>query len=72
MTFYKAVFLLAVLRANQLFSSAGVDVGLVFHSLRHTYVSLCVAAGIKPLDISRFAGHSKVTTTLNITRIVRG
>nr|WP_235633115.1 hypothetical protein [Mycolicibacterium fluoranthenivorans] len=29
-------------------------------------MSLCVAAGIKPLDISRYVGHSKVTTTLNI------
>lgn len=66
LTFYKAVFRPAVLRAGRMFPSANVDAGLVFHSLRHTYVSLCVAAGIKPLDISRFAGHSKVTTTLNI------
>lgn len=66
MAFYKAVFRPAVLRGNRLFPHAGVDVGLVFHSLRHTYVSLCVAAGIEPLNISRFAGHSKVTTTLNI------
>lgn len=65
-TYYKAVFRPAVLRAGRMFPSANVDAGLVFHSLRHTYVSLCVAAGIKPLDISRFAGHSKVTTTLNI------
>lgn len=64
--YYKSVFRPAVLRANRLFPSAKIDIGLVFHSLRHTYVSLCVAAGIKPLDISRFAGHSKVTTTLNI------
>ena len=28
---------------------AGLPKGLVFHSLRHTYVSLCVAAGIPPL-----------------------
>lgn len=66
LTYYKAVFRPAVVRANRLFPQAGIDSGLVFHSLRHTYVSLCVAAGIKPLDISRFAGHSKVTTTLNI------
>ncbi|MFA5709459.1 tyrosine-type recombinase/integrase [Mycolicibacterium sp.] len=65
-TYYKAVFRPAVLRANRMFPNAKLDDGLVFHSLRHTYVSLCVAAGIKPLDISRFAGHSKVTTTLNI------
>ena len=37
-----------------------------FADTRHTYVSLCVAAGIPPLQISRFAGHSKVTTTLGI------
>ncbi|OBI76409.1 integrase [Mycolicibacterium fortuitum] len=66
LTFYKAVFRPAILRANRMFPNANLDAGLVFHSLRHTYVSLCVAAGIKPLDISRFAGHSKVTTTLNI------
>lgn len=34
--------------------------------LRHTYASLCVAAGIPPLEISRFMGHAKVTTTLAI------
>jgi hypothetical protein len=35
-------------------------------SLRHTYASLCVAAGIPPLEISRFMGHAKVTTTLTV------
>lgn len=40
--------------------------GLTFHALRHTYASLCVAAGIPPLQLSRFMGHAKVTTTLNI------
>ncbi|MDS1114241.1 hypothetical protein RD149_10715 [Gordonia westfalica] len=37
-----------------------------FHALRHTYVSLCVAVGISALQIARFAGHSKVTTTLSV------
>jgi hypothetical protein len=27
---------------------------------------LCVAAGIPPLEISRFMGHPKVTTTLGV------
>ena len=40
--------------------------GLTFHALRHTYASLCVAAGIPPLQLSRFMGHAKVTTTLGI------
>ena len=58
--FYKAVFRPAVLRAGT------VPTALKFHSCRHTYVSLCVAAGIPALEISRFAGHSKVTTTLEV------
>jgi integrase len=58
-TFYQKVFKPAVARV-------GLPLGVVFHSLRHTYVSLCVAAGIPPLQISRFAGHGKVTTTLGI------
>jgi integrase len=58
-TFYQRVFLPAVARA-------GLPPAVVFHSLRHTYVSLCVAAGIPPLEIGRYVGHSTVTTTLTI------
>jgi integrase len=58
-TFYRVVFRPAK-------QSAELPGGFTFHSLRHTYVSLCVAAGIPPLEISRFAGHSNVTTTLGI------
>jgi integrase len=57
--FYKSLFRPAVLRA-------GLSPDLRFHSLRHRYVSTCVAAGIEPLKISRWVGHSKVTTTLGI------
>jgi integrase len=39
---------------------------LKFHALRHTYASMCVAAGIPPLQLSRFMGHAKVTTTLGV------
>lgn len=65
-TFYKAVFKPALLRANLLAGKTVLPPNLTFHSLRHTYASLCVAAGIPPLEISRFMGHSKVTTTLTI------
>ena len=58
-TFYRCVFRPAVARA-------GLPPALTFHALRHTYASLCVAAGIPPLEISRFMGHSTVTTTLGI------
>ncbi|MCX2756600.1 tyrosine-type recombinase/integrase [Gordonia sp. 4N] len=58
--FYKAVFRPAVLRVGT------VPIGLKFHALRHTYASLCVAAGIPRLEIARFMGHAKVTTTLSV------
>ena len=63
---YKAVYRPAVLRANRLNQTAKLSPELKFHSLRHTYASLCVAAGIPPFDISRFMGHAKPTTTLSI------
>jgi integrase len=59
--FYRLVFKPAVRRVKP-----ALPLGLTFHSLRHTYVSLCVAAGIPPLEISRFAGPSTVTTTLSV------
>jgi integrase len=57
--FYQSVYRPAVVRA-------GLPPGLKFHSLRHNYASLCVAAGIAPLQLSRFMGHTSVTTTLNV------
>lgn len=63
---YKAVFRPSVLRANRLNPSTKLSPELKFHSLRHTYASLCVAAGIPAFDISRFMGHAKPTTTLSI------
>ncbi|QYB02737.1 tyrosine-type recombinase/integrase [Rhodococcus sp. USK10] len=63
-TFYKAVYRPAVLRANRL--GATLPPALKFHALRHTYASLCVAAGIPPLELARFMGHAKVTTTLSV------
>jgi integrase len=56
---YRAVFQPATVRA-------GLSHDLKFHSLRHTYASLCIAAGIEPLKLSRRLGHNKVSTTLNI------
>lgn len=63
---YKAVYQPAVLRANRLTPTVALSPALNFHSLRHTYASLCVAAGIPPFDISRFMGHAKPSTTLGI------
>jgi hypothetical protein len=65
-TFYKAVYRPAVLRANRLTPTAKVDPEQSFHSLRHTYASLCLAAGIRPIDIAELMGHRDVKTTLTV------
>jgi integrase len=65
-TFYKSVYRPAVLRANRLTPTAKVDPDQSFHSLRHTYASLCLAAGIRPIDIAALMGHRDVKTTLTV------
>lgn len=63
---YRSVYRPALLRARRLSPEAGVPAALRFHDLRHTYASLCVAAGLPALAIAGFMGHASVTTTLNI------
>jgi integrase len=65
-TFYKSVYRPAVLRAIRLTPTAKVDPDQSFHSLRHTYASLCLAAGIRPIDIAELMGHRDVKTTLTV------
>jgi integrase len=65
-TFYKAVFRPAAARANRLAGEIVLPPGLKFHAWRHTCASLCVAAGVPPLHLSRFMGHANVITTLAI------
>jgi|GEM_PF-1497901 len=65
-TFYKAVYRPAVLRANRLTPTAKLSPEQSFHSLRHTYASLCLAAGIRPIDIAELMGHRDVKTTLTV------
>ena len=69
-TFYKAVYRPAILRANRLAAATGVgpvlEPQLTFHALRHTYASICVAAGLDYMQVCRFMGHAKPTTTLSI------
>jgi integrase len=43
---------------------AGLD-GLRIHDLRHTYMSLMIAAGANPKEVSTWAGHSSVSFTLD-------
>lgn len=66
LAFYKAVFRPAVRRAVRTDPHIGIASTLVFHSLRHSWVSICASAGIAPEKISRAAGHTRVSTTLDI------
>jgi integrase len=65
-TFYKAIYRPAVLRANRLTPTAKLSPAQSFHALRHTYASLCVASGIRPIDIAGLIGHRDVKTTLTV------
>jgi integrase len=65
-TFCKAVYRPAVLRGNRLTPTAKLSPAHSFHSLRHTYASLCLAAGIRPIDIAELMGHRDVKTTLTV------
>lgn len=63
-TFYKAVFRPAVLRANRTAGNVVLPAGLRFHSLRHTYASLCAAVPtISVRQVAEWMGHANPTTT---------
>lgn len=63
-SFYKAVFRPAVLRANRTAGNAVLPAGLRFHSLRHTYASLCAAVpSISVRQVAEWMGHANPTTT---------
>ena len=47
-----------------LLAKAGLTLDLKFHDLRHTAISLALAAGIAPTDVAAMAGHSSVAVTL--------
>ena len=64
--FYKAVYRPAVLRARRMFPTAALPAGLRFHSLRHTYASLCGEAGISVRQVAAFMGHANATITEHI------
>jgi integrase len=45
--------------------AAGLD-HIRFHDLRHTAISLMLSAGIPIVEVAQYAGHSNVTTTLDV------
>jgi integrase len=36
-----------------------------FHDLRHTYASLCIAAGMDPKALQRAMGHASISMTMD-------
>lgn len=68
-TYYKAVFQPALLRATLALVADGlrpIPDHATAHSLRHTYASFCVSAGLHPKQISDYCGHASVNTTMGI------
>jgi integrase len=58
------VFRPAVLRANRLAGNVVLPADLRFHSLRHTYASLCSAVpSISVRQVAEWMGHANPTTT---------
>ena len=43
----------------------GIGEGITTHSLRHTFGTRCVEAGMRAVALQRLMGHTDITTTLN-------
>ena len=43
----------------------GIDTGITTHSLRHTFGTRCVEAGMRAVALQRLMGHTDISTTLN-------
>ena len=51
-------------RFEKILKSAGIR-EMTFHSLRHSYATLCIEKGIDIKTLSELLGHSDVKITLN-------
>ncbi|MET9325740.1 tyrosine-type recombinase/integrase [Tsukamurella sp. NPDC003166] len=68
-TYYKAVYRPALLRASAALVAdrlRPIPADATAHSLRHTYASFCVSAGLHPKQIADYMGHASVNTTMGI------
>ena len=50
---------------KRLYVRLGIE-GANVHTFRHTFVSMCYAAGISAKEIQEYVGHAEIGTTLNI------
>jgi integrase len=59
----------ALLRATLALAADGlrpIPADATAHSLRHTYASFCVSAGLHPKQIADYMGDASVNTTMGI------
>ena len=42
-----------------------VDGKVDLHSLRHTYATTCIEAGMKPVVLQKLMGHADISVTMN-------
>jgi integrase len=52
-------------RALAAWKAHGLD-PIGFHEARHTYASICIAAGVNPKSLSTYMGHSSIATTYDL------
>jgi integrase len=50
---------------RKLLGRAGLSTDLTIHALRHTGITLALAQGVAPADVSALAGHANISTTLD-------
>jgi integrase len=48
---------------------AGLGVDVVFHSLRHTYISRLAMAGVDIRTVQELAGHKSITMTMRYAHL---
>lgn len=51
-------------RLRNLLKKIGIE-GISSHSLRHTYGTRCIEAGMRPVALQRLMGHTDISITLN-------
>lgn len=51
-------------RLKEILDKLGIE-GISSHSLRHTFATRCIEAGMRPVALQRLMGHSDVGVTLN-------
>jgi integrase len=52
--------------AARAWAAAGLGKGLTPHEFRHTFASICIAAGVNAKALSTYMGHASIQTTFDL------